>query len=162
MQVQVENDQNYIPLEDDLYALLEKVIEFALEEENFPKDCEVNLYLVNDEAIRAMNLEHRNIDKPTDVLSFPMAEIVKGKLMYESYDRNPDTDLLMLGDIVISAQRTLQQAQEYGHSMERELLFLLSHGMFHLLGYDHMTCEDEIEMMEKQEKVLSKVGLQRG
>ncbi|MGE5614375.1 MAG: rRNA maturation RNase YbeY, partial [Bacillota bacterium] len=104
---------------------------------------------------------YRNVDTPTDVISFPLADMKNGKLLSEEGDYNIDEGLLLLGDIVISAETALKQAERYGHSFERELAFLTAHGIYHLLGYDHMESGEESVMISKQEAVLEKLGLKR-
>lgn len=127
----------------------------ALFEEGITANAEVSLTVVNDEEIRALNKEYRGKDSATDVLSFPMGE--NGE-----FDVNPETNRIMLGDIVISAERARQQAEEYGHSFKREMCFLATHSMFHLLGYDHEVSKEEEEIMfQKQSKVLDKLGIGR-
>ncbi len=110
--------------------------------------------LVDNERIRGMNAEFRGIDRETDVLSFPLGD-------EEGFEVDPDTDAILLGDIVISLERANAQAEEYGHSFKREVAFLITHSLFHLLGYDHMTEDEEKEMFAKQEKVLQKLGITR-
>ena len=155
-------------LEFDYEALLEKVVEEALRTEECPYPCEVNITLTDNEGIRELNQEYRELDVPTDVLSFPMVEYeipgdfshldsVAAKNMYF----NLETSELLLGDIVISVERAREQAEEYGHSLLRELSFLAVHGFYHLLGYDHMTKEDEKVMFAKQEEVLEAYGITR-
>lgn len=155
-------------LEFDYKELLQSVIEEALQQENCPYECEINLTLMENEGIRRVNQEFRELDVPTDVLSFPMVEYETpgdfsvletpgAKNMYF----NLDSGELLLGDIVISLERGKEQAEEYGHSLERELAFLTAHSMLHLMGYDHME-EDEREVMEKkQENILQSLGITR-
>ena len=123
----------------------------GMTEENY----EVDVSIVNDEMIKEMNKEFRNIDSATDVLSFPLGE-------NGVYDVNPETEALMLGDIVISVDHALHQADLYGHGIEREIAFLTVHSMLHLLGYDHETSPlEERIMREKEEGVLEKLGISR-
>ncbi|MDD7403386.1 MAG: rRNA maturation RNase YbeY [Butyribacter sp.] len=155
-------------LEFDYEALLEKVVEEALRTEECPYPCEVNITLTDNEGIRELNQEYRELDVPTDVLSFPMVEYeipgdfshldsVAAKNMYF----NLETSELLLGDIVISVERAREQAEEYGHSLSREIAFLTAHSMLHLMGYDHME-DDEREVMEKkQEQILQNLGITR-
>lgn len=134
---------------------IRKCCQAALEEENISEAAEVSLTIVNNEEIRELNREHRQKDSATDVLSFPLGE--NGE-----FDTDPETNRIMLGDIVISAERAEQQAEEYGHSFEREMCFLATHSMFHLLGYDHEVSEEEEKIMfDKQKRVLEKVGINR-
>lgn len=127
----------------------------ALEEEKIDERAEVSLTVVDNEEIRELNNEFRGKDSVTDVLSFPMSE--NGE-----YDVDPETNRIMLGDIVISAEKARQQAEEYGHSFEREMCFLATHSMFHLLGYDHEISEEEEKIMfQKQNMVLDRLGIIR-
>ena len=157
----IENGQIEIPLEDAVYSLLKQCVEETLEQEDFPFDAEVNLTLTDDAEIQELNRVQRGIDRPTDVLSFPLLEQDEdGTLLV--YDEDMAGGRVLLGDIVISAQRAAAQAGEYGHSLERELGFLTVHSMLHLLGYDHERGgEEEQEMFEKQEAILLSVGLVR-
>lgn len=149
------NHQKSIDLPKGLRTLIRKCCEEALAEEGIEDEAEVNLTVVDNEEIHKMNLEYREKDAATDVLSFPMSD-------GEEFDIDPETNRIMLGDIVISAERALEQAKEYGHSFEREMCFLATHSMFHLLGYDHEVSEEEEKIMfEKQEKVLQKLGINR-
>lgn len=161
MSVLVENIQNKIAVNDNINGLLHRVAELSLKLENFTIPVEISFLLVDDAAIREINREHRNIDKPTDVLSFPMVDMVEGKMMSDSGDFDMDENVLILGDIVISLETAAAQAAEYGHAFEREVAFLATHGMFHLLGYDHEEKEQEELMMSKQEEVLSQMRLTR-
>ena len=127
----------------------------VLEEEDFPGNAEISVTFTNDDHIRKLNREHRHIDASTDVLSFPLGE-------NGNYDVNPDTGMKMLGDIVISVEHAVAQAEEYGHSLQREIGFLTVHSMLHLLGYDHVNGGlEEVRMREKEEKVLCELGLKR-
>lgn len=121
-------------------------------------DLEVSVTLVDDDAIRELNRDYRGVDRPTDVLSFAMLEEGEGEP--EAPQLPPDAPL-QLGDIVISLERAAAQAVEYGHSLERELGFLVTHGVLHLLGYDHQTPEDEARMQETAEAILGELDLGR-
>ena len=150
----------------DYEALAKRVIEFALEHEEFPYECEVNLTLTDNEGIREINRTYREIDKPTDVLSFPLINYEKAgdfSALEENYDDNfnPDTGEIMLGDIIISIEKVKEQADSYGHSIEREFAFLNLHSMLHLFGYDHMTEEEAAIMEEKQKIILDKMKIFR-
>ena len=150
----------------DAEALAKEVVEFALEHEDFPYEAEVNLTLTDNESIHEINKMYREIDRPTDVLSFPMLSYeVAGDFSHleEDYDDNfnPDTGEIMLGDIVISVDKVKEQAESYGHSEKREYAFLILHSMLHLFGYDHITPE-EAEIMEgKQNEILTKMNILR-
>lgn len=150
----------------DAEALAKEVVEFALDHEDFPYEAEVNLTLTDNESIHEINKMYREIDRPTDVLSFPMLSYeVAGDFSHleEDYDDNfnPDTGEIMLGDIVISVDKVKEQAESYGHSEKREYAFLILHSMLHLFGYDHITPE-EAEIMEgKQNEILTKMNILR-
>ncbi len=163
LQLAWENEQSKYEITDELIHLLEQILQEAGKQEGVAEG-EVALTFVDDEAIHELNLEYRNIDRPTDVLSFAMNEslddeplIHYGDLESEA-DSEPDT---MLGDIIISVPRAIVQSEDYGHSVEREIGFLFVHGFLHLLGYDHQDDESEAEMMGKQEQVLQQIGLTR-
>ena len=146
--------------------LAESVIEQSLDTEGFPYEAEVNLTLVDEERIHEINLDMRQIDAPTDVLSFPMIAY-EYPADFDGVDDqlddcvNPDTGEVLLGDIVICVQRVYQQAEEYGHSVKREYAFLISHSMLHLMGYDHMVPEDAELMEAHQRKILDTMGITR-
>lgn len=155
-----------IPFSFDYESLAENLILFSMEHENFPYDAEVNLTLTNNEGIQEINRNFREIDKPTDVLSFPMLSYdVPGDFsgLEENYDDNfnPDTGEIMLGDIIISVDRVCEQAEEYGHSQRREFAFLLVHSMLHLFGYDHMTPMEAAQMEAKQAEILNAMNISR-
>ncbi len=147
-------------LEEDKKVLFTRVIEKTLEFEVFPFDAEVSLSITDNEGIRLLNRENRNIDRPTDVLSFPMLAVEDGVLIIE--DEDIMDDMVFLGDIVISMEKATEQATSYGHSLNRELGFLTVHSMLHLLGYDHKEGErEESEMFKKQEEILASLELYR-
>ncbi|CAH1055785.1 rRNA maturation RNase YbeY [Paenibacillus pseudetheri] len=158
-----DNEQEEYEIKDDLIALLESILQKAGEAEGINQG-EVALTFVDNTRIHELNLEYRGIDRPTDVLSFAMNESGEDELdiIYEVEEGEALEDVPdVLGDIIISVTRAQEQAQEYGHSLERELGFLFVHGFLHLLGYDHQDEASEAEMMSKQEKVLAQVGLTR-
>lgn len=133
--------------------LIRKSCNATLKLEGIEEAAEVDVTLVEDDEIKKLNTEFRNIDRATDVLSFPLGE--NGE-----YDKNPETDALMLGDIVISVDHALAQANLYGHGIEREIAFLTVHSMLHLLGYDHENGGlEQMTMREKEENVLDALGL---
>ena len=139
----------------DYEKVAEAVVSASLEHESFPYEAEVNLTLTDNEGIHAINKEYRQIDRPTDVLSFPM-------LSDENEDDfNPDTGEVMLGDIIISVDKVKEQAIEYGHSEKREFAFLITHSMLHLFGYDHMEADEAAVMEEHQRKILDALGITR-
>lgn len=126
----------------EMEALMTKVIEHVVQVEKAAAAEEVSILITDNAEIQSLNAEYREIDAPTDVLSFPMDEEC-------------------LGDIVISMEKLLEQAQEYGHSPERELAFLTVHGMLHLLGYDHIDEEDQVQMRAREEEILNELGIHR-
>lgn len=150
----------------DCEALAKDVITFTIDHEEFPYEAEVNLTLVDNEEIHTINREYRNIDRPTDVLSFPMLSYeVAGDFskLEDDYDDNfnPDTGEILLGDIVISVDKVAEQAESYGHSQKREFAFLIVHSMLHLFGYDHMTPEEAADMEAKQRQILDEMNITR-
>lgn len=142
-----------------------KVMEAVLDSEGCPYEASVDVTLTDDEQIRRINLEQRDLDQSTDVLSFPMTQFeIPGDFDFlEEIDDSfePDSGELLLGDIVISVDHVIAQAEEYGHSRLREYAFLVAHSMFHLIGYDHMTEEDAEVMEQKQREVLSYLNINR-
>lgn len=165
MTILVENEVNR-GLDFDYEEVIKSVISKTLETENCPYETEVNVLLTGNEEIHEANKEFRGIDRPTDVLSFPMVDYdFPSDFSYveenqESYI-NPETDELLLGDIMISVDKVYEQANEYGHSREREFAFLIAHSMLHLLGYDHIDEEERKVMEEKQEAILDALGITR-
>lgn len=143
-------------VKEEHIALVEKLLQHAAKVQNIEEGSEVSITFVTNEAIHEINREYRDKDQPTDVISFALEEMGEGeiKIIGEDIPR-------VLGDIIISTDRTREQAEEYGHSFERELGFLAVHGFLHLLGYDHMTEEDEKEMFGKQDEILGSFGLSR-
>ncbi|MBQ5317118.1 MAG: rRNA maturation RNase YbeY [Oscillospiraceae bacterium] len=142
-------------IDDEMRFIVKSCAAQVLTDEKFPHDAELSVTFTTDRKIHKLNRVHRNVDRPTDVLSFPLGE--NGE-----YDIIPDTDTAELGDIVISMDTAARQAQEYGHSIEREVAFLTVHSMLHLLGYDHIDPDEEREMHEKEDKALSALGITRG
>ncbi len=147
------NNQEIIEYKDELIELLNKVVGKSLEVEDIGNDIEVSLSFVDNNEIKELNRDFRGKDKETDVLSFPQYE--NQELIKE------ENNIVVLGDIVISLEKAKEQAIEYGHSFEREVAFLTSHSMFHLLGYDHDTEENTTLMRQKEEKVLELLGILR-
>ena len=141
--------------------LLRKVVPAALEAEGVDVPCEVNILFTDDEGIHQVNLEMRGVDSATDVLSFPMFDLVPGEKPTEE-DADPGTGLVPLGDMCISVERATAQAAEFGHSVEREICYLAVHSVLHLLGYDHM---DEgpmkAQMRGREEAILGALGITR-
>lgn len=161
MKVQVQNQQKAIQISKEIKNFIKKAVSLCLVKENLSFDAEVAITLVDNKSIGQLNKEHRQIDQPTDVLSFPSIEYINGEPQLEPGDLNIETNLVFLGDIIISAEKAYEQAQNYGHSMEREFSFLAVHGSLHLLGYDHETEEDEKTMFSIQEEILDEMGLLR-
>jgi probable rRNA maturation factor len=150
----------------DYEAMEKKVVEACLDYEQCPYEAEVSILLTDNEQIRQINQECRGIDTPTDVLSFPVIEYTTPGDFSELEEAvaeyfHPESGELLLGDIVISIDRAISQAEEYGHSLMRELAFLTTHSMFHLFGYDHMEDEERKIMEEKQNCVLDKLQILR-
>ena len=135
--------------------LIRKAIRTTLHSERFPDDAEVSVTLTDNEEIHVLNRQYRGVDRPTDVLSFPMAEDDEN-----IGDFDMDKEAFLLGDIVISVEKIEEQAKEYMHSFERELAYLTIHSTLHLLGYDHVNSrEEEKEMTQKQDKIIESMGL---
>ena len=150
-----ENDQEKHSIHYNLKMLIRHTILETLDYEGMENDVEVSVTFVDDEGIRELNKKFRNIDKPTDVLSFPLLD-------YEGESEEPFFDELChnLGDIVISLERAMAQANEFGHSFEREVAFLTAHSMLHLLGYDHeLSDEDDADMRARQNDIMERLGL---
>lgn len=155
-----------VSLPFDYRKLAGRVVDFCLEHEQFPYEAEVNLTLTDDAHIRDINREYRQIDRATDVLSFPMLSYGKAgdfSFLEEECDDdfNPDTGEALLGDIIISVDKVRQQAGQYGHSEEREFAFLLVHSMLHLFGYDHIEAADAAIMEPKQREILEAMHISR-
>lgn len=150
------NRQRVIPVTKELRALVKRSCSETLFEEGYHGNFEVSVTFVDNEGIRAINKQYRGIDRETDVLSFPMTDAG------EDFTVDPESGCNVLGDIVISLEKAVSQAEEYGHSFGREVAFLTVHSMLHLLGYDHETSEeDEKIMFGKQDIVLDAMGLER-
>ena len=161
MKVPIRNEQKIFKVTKEIRDLVRLAIKTSLGYMDFPQKSEISVMFVDNEEIRKLNLEHRGIDRATDVLSFPLFEYDEdGEIIEEDLDFSPDGEM-MLGDIVISLERAKEQAEEYGHSFEREVGFLTVHSMLHLFGFDHMTPEDEEEMFEYQREILDEMGLRR-
>lgn len=145
--------------------LCEKVVETCVDYMKCPYETEVNILITTNEVIHSVNLEQREIDRPTDVLSFPMIEwddIETMDMLEDSMEYfHPDSGELMLGDIVISADKVMEQAQEYGHSLDREFAFLIAHSMLHLFGYDHMDGDERETMEVAQSEIMTLLGITR-
>ncbi len=161
MKAAIRNNQKKIKVDKEMRDLVRLAIRESLDCMEFGQEVEVSVMFTDNEEIRALNKLHRGIDRATDVLSFPLLEYDEnGEIYEECLDFNPSGELI-LGDIVISLERAAEQAEEYGHSLAREVGFLTVHSMLHLFGYDHMTPEDEEEMFGYQREILERMGLKR-
>ena len=155
VKVIISNEQHEVRIPTGVRLLVRRCCTTVLVLEEFDGSAEISVTFVDDDEIRKLNKEYRNIDRSTDVLSFPMGE-------NGVYDINQDTGAKILGDIVISIPHAIDQADRYGHSLQREIGFLTVHSMLHLLGYDHVNGGIEsVRMREKEETVLTKLGLKR-
>ena len=155
LKIYFENEQDKIVLTYKLKMLVRNAIEASLDLENYGNPCEISVTFTDNEGIHELNKKFRQIDRPTDVLSFPLFDF-DGE-----YEEPPVDEMMnMLGDIVISLEKAEEQAEEFGHSFEREVAFLTAHSMLHLLGYDHeLSDEDDREMREKQNIIMDMIGL---
>lgn len=155
IKVIIKNDQNVIKIPTGVRMLIRRSCNAVLTNEGFEGDAEISVTIVDDEKIQELNRQYRNIDRSTDVLSFPLGE-------NGIYDINYDTGAKMLGDIVISIEHAFAQAERFGHSLQREIGFLTVHSLLHLLGYDHEGGGLEaVRMREKEEESLTQMGLIR-
>ena len=165
MTFNIENEtERELPFDAEETA--KKVIEQALDYENCPYEVSVNLLLTDNEGIHEINKEYRDIDRPTDVLSFPNVDYeapADFSLIEDNIDMyfDPDSGELCLGDIIVSVDKVYEQSEEYGHSLLREFAFLIAHSMLHLLGYDHMETDEAAVMEKKQEEILTQLGITR-
>lgn len=153
IRVIIDNTQKEVKIPTGLRMLIRRCCNAVLRLEKFPHPAEISVTFVNNEQIRELNRQYRDKDSSTDVLSFPMGE--NGE-----YDENHDTGAKILGDIVLSMEKAMEQAERYGHSLEREVGYLCAHSMLHLLGYDHeQGGMDRVRMREKEEQVMTQLGL---
>ena len=154
-EILMSNNQEKVEVDKEMEELVIKACNTVLENEGIEDACEISVTFVDNAQIKEINSEFRHKEMATDVLSFPLGED-------GMYDEDPENGALMLGDIVISLERALEQSEMYGHSVEREVAFLTTHSMLHLLGYDHVNGgEEERIMRSKEEEVLVKMGLPR-
>ena len=165
MNIYITNELN-ISYPAEIDDIIKNVVEEAISYVGCEYECEVSVSFVDDIHIQELNRDARGIDKPTDVLSFPMIEFEKPgdlSLAEESVRDcfNPDTGELLLGDIIISLERAEKQAEEYGHSLKREVAFLTAHSMLHLFGYDHMSDDERLELEQIQDEILNRKGYTR-
>ena len=165
--IYVDNRQDKFKVDSNFEEILKNAIEFALSEEKVDKKCEVSLVFVDNKQIKEINNETRNIDRATDVLSFPMLDYPNGKVYKDVYTGKEmdktyfDGEELILGDIVLSLERAEEQRVEFNHSFNRECSYLVVHSVLHLLGYDHMEEEEKKVMRAREEDILSKLKLTR-
>lgn len=164
MSVYIENEYNEI-INIDYETIIISVVNEALDFIECPYECEVNVIIVDNEKIREINRQHRKIEAPTDVLSFPLLNYGQAG-DFSAFEQclecfHPDTGELMLGDIIISYDKVLSQAEEYNHSLKRELGFLTAHSMLHLFGFDHIEENERVEMEKMQNIILENLGITR-
>ena len=165
--IYTDNRQEKIEVTEELVKELEHTIEFALKEEEVNIPFEISLLFVDNDEIREINNETRNIDKETDVLSFPMLDYPKDKVfkdVYKNYEFDEtymDGEELVLGDIVLSLEKALEQSNEYNHSFKREASYLVVHSVLHLLGYDHMEEDEKKVMRKREEDILGQLDIKR-
>ena len=153
IRVIIDNKQKNVKIPTGLRMLIRRCCNAVLRMEKFEGPAEISVTFVNNEQIHELNRQYRGKDMPTDVLSFPMGE-------NGVYDVNHDTGAKILGDIVISMEKAVEQAKRYDHSLEREVGYLTAHSMLHLLGYDHETSGlDRVRMREKEEQIMTQLGL---
>jgi len=153
VKVIISNRQKEVKIPTGLRMLVRRCCIAVLQTENFPHSAEISVTFVNNEQIHELNREYRNKDSATDVLSFPLGE-------NGVYDTNPENGAMMLGDVVISMEKAMEQAEKYGHSFMREVAYLTAHSVLHLLGYDHEAGGlEKVHMREKEEFVMNELGL---
>lgn len=161
--IEYETDKK---LDLDYDRIIREIILASLDYEKCPYEAEVSVILTDNEGIHEINRDYRQIDAPTDVLSFPMVDFERESDFSHVEDAaedyfDPETGELVLGDIIISVEKVIEQAEKYGHSQERELAFLVAHSMLHLCGYDHMEDGERLVMEQKQEEILQRKGYKR-
>lgn len=147
MEIYIDNRQDKVHIGEEIGEIIDKVIKEVLIYENESLDCEVSISFVDNNEIRQLNKEYRNMDRETDVLSFPIDD----DFMFEGP--------LLLGDIIISLEKALEQAEEFGHSVNREIAYLTAHSMLHLLGYDHMDEEEKSVMRGKEKEIMKRLKI---
>jgi probable rRNA maturation factor len=158
VQIYLEDEEDFFVPHQDILEKAYEVMEKCLEIEGVKSDTEISLTVVDKAEIKSINKEYRGIDKDTDVLSFPQIEPESnGQIIWKDVRGNP----IMLGDIILCYEKAIEQAAEYGHTLKREICFLIAHSMFHLLGYDHMNEADEKMMFEKQDQILQVLNIVR-
>lgn len=144
----------------ELTNIFSEAADICVEKEGFSaENMEISITFATKDEIRQLNKAYRNVDNHTDVLSFPLIDDFN---QLEDYDEDVNGEQIMLGDVVICLEKAREQAEEYGHSLQREIVYLFVHSLCHLLGYDHMTDEDKVEMRKLEEEVMSALNLERG
>jgi probable rRNA maturation factor len=165
--IYVDNRQNKLEVTEELVKLLENVTNTVLEAEEVKVSCEISIILVDNEEIRNLNREYRNIDRETDVLSFPMLDYEAERVYKEVYalEEHDESDFdggeLVLGDMALSLEKAFEQSVEYGHTFMREVAYLTVHSILHLLGYDHMKEDEKLKMRAVEESILEKLMITR-
>ena len=165
--IYIDNRQDKMEIDEKILNTLDEIIKYALKEEEVHVNTEVSVILIDNDTIKEINKETRNIDKVTDVLSFPMLDYPKGKTYKEAYKDYEfdasylDEGELVLGDIVLSLERAEEQSKEFGHSFLREVCYLTIHSVLHLLGYDHMEDDEKAIMRRREEEILNKFSIKR-
>lgn len=154
--IQIDFHDETNSVSEDYVNLINRILQFAAEQEGIAKEAETSVTFVDNKEIQIINRNYRQKDEPTDVISFAMQEQEEGEIPIIGEELP-----VLLGDIVISVDRAKEQAKEYEHSLDRELGFLALHGFLHLLGYDHITEDEEKEMFTRQEEILYEFGLER-
>lgn len=146
MEIYVDNRQSKVDIDEGIYNLLKKVVRESLLVEGIGLEYEISISFVDNEEIRQLNSQYRGVDRETDVLSFPI-------------DEDLIVPIPLLGDIIISMEKAIEQSEEYGHSLQRELAYLTAHSMFHLMGYDHMEEDDKKEMRDREKQVMRRLEI---
>ncbi|KAJ53864.1 putative rRNA maturation factor [Clostridium tetanomorphum] len=165
--IYIDNRQNKLEVNNDLKSTIEQIVHYALKDEKVEIEYEVSIIFVDNETIKQINRDSREIDKVTDVLSFPMLDYPKGKVYkdvyynYEFKSEDLDGNNLVLGDIVLSLEKAKEQSEDFGHSFLREACYLTIHSVLHLLGYDHMEEEEKLLMRKREEDILEKFNIGR-
>ena len=152
IRVIITNNQKAVKIPTGLRMLIRRCCNAVLQSENFEGSAEISVTFVDNEEIRKLNSQYRNKDTATDVLSFPMGE-------NGVYDINMETGAKILGDVVLSMEKAIEQSKAYGHSLQREVAYLTAHSVLHLLGYDHIESMERVRMREKEELVMEQLGL---
>lgn len=160
MELTILNQQDKVPVLTDLQEMMGEIVRICWKQQGRPGSPEVSIVLCDNEQIRELNRDYRGIDESTDVLSFSQEEMGEGEEVVLQLSSDPAGPVL-LGDVVISLEKAVEQSQSYGHSFEREVGYLLAHGLLHLLGMDHSTEEDRVRMREKEEQILAQLQLTR-